>query len=50
MNIFTIKTSIFMKPSEFEQLVCERFRDRGYRAEVSAASGDYGVDVFAQKK
>lgn len=38
-----------MKPYEFEQLVSEHFRDQGYRAEVTAASGDYGVDVFAEK-
>lgn len=38
-----------MKPYEFEQLVCAHFRDRGYRARVTAASGDYGVDVFAEK-
>ncbi len=38
-----------MRPYEFEQLVCEHFRSRGYRAKATAASGDYGVDVFAEK-
>ena len=38
-----------MKPSEYEQLVCEHYRQQGYRAFKTPDSGDYGVDVFAEK-
>ncbi|MDZ7704538.1 MAG: restriction endonuclease [Trueperaceae bacterium] len=33
----------------FEHLVAELLSDRGYRAEVTQASGDFGVDVIARK-
>lgn len=38
-----------MTPYEFENLVCEYYRSKGYKAEVTPYSGDYGVDVFAVK-
>lgn len=38
-----------MKPSEYEQWVCEHYRKQGYRAVKTPDSGDYGVDVFAEK-
>lgn len=34
---------------DFERLVAELLRDQGYRAEVTQASGDFGVDVIARK-
>lgn len=39
-----------MKPYEFEQLVCDHYRQKGYRAQTTSASNDYGIDVFAEKK
>lgn len=36
-------------PDAFEQLVAADFRARGYTVQVSAGSGDWGVDVFATK-
>lgn len=39
-----------MKPYEFEQLVCDHYRQKGYRAQTTSVSNDYGVDVFAEKK
>ena len=38
-----------MNPRQFEELVCSYFRDKGYRAETTPYSNDYGVDVFAIK-
>lgn len=38
-----------MKPRQFEELVCEHFRHQGYKAEITAYSNDYGIDVFATK-
>lgn len=38
-----------MKPSEFEQLVCDHYRQKGYRAQTTSASNDYGIDVFAER-
>ena len=38
-----------MKPYEFEQLVCDHWQ-KGYRAQTTSASNDYGIDVFAEKK
>ncbi|HZK09310.1 MAG TPA: restriction endonuclease [Bacteroidales bacterium] len=38
-----------MTPKQFEDLVCEHFRNKGYKAEVTSYSNDYGVDVFATK-
>lgn len=39
-----------MKPSEFEELVCDHYRRKGYRAQTTSVSNDYGIDVFAEKK
>lgn len=39
-----------MKPYEFEQFVCDHYRQEGYRTQVTSATGDYGVDVFAEKE
>lgn len=39
-----------MTPKQFEELVCEHFRKKGYNAEVTPYNNDYGVDVFATKE
>jgi restriction system protein len=36
-----------MNPKQFEEYVCEHFRQQGYKAEITPYSSDYGVDVFA---
>lgn len=38
-----------MNPKQFEELVCEHFRNKGYEANTTSYSNDYGVDVFAIK-
>ena len=38
-----------MNPRQFEELVCIHFRHRGYKAEITTYSNDYGIDVFAIK-
>jgi len=38
-----------MTPKQFEELVCEHFRNKGYKAEATSYRNDYGVDVFAIK-
>jgi restriction system protein len=38
-----------MTPKQFEELVCEYFRNKGFKAEATSYSNDYGVDVFATK-
>ena len=38
-----------MNPRQFEELVCEYYRQQGYKVEITAYSNDYGVDVFATK-
>lgn len=38
-----------MTPKQFEELVCKYFRNKGYKAEATSYSNDYGVDVFATK-
>lgn len=38
-----------MNPKQFEELVCEHFKQKGYRVETTSYSNDYGVDVFATK-
>jgi restriction system protein len=38
-----------MNPRQFEELVCEYFRNQGYKAEITSYSNDYGIDVFATK-
>lgn len=38
-----------MTPKQFEDFVCDHFRSKGYKAEATSYSNDYGVDVFAIK-
>ena len=38
-----------MNPKQFEEKVCEYFRQKGYDAKTTSYSGDYGVDVFCTK-
>lgn len=38
-----------MRPFEYEQYVCAYYQQRGYKAFTTQQSGDYGVDVFAEK-
>ncbi|MCK9280907.1 MAG: restriction endonuclease [Melioribacteraceae bacterium] len=38
-----------MNPKEFEELVCEHFRNKGYNVEATSYCNDYGVDLFAYK-
>lgn len=38
-----------MTPRQFEELVCEHYRKKGYKTEITPLSGDYGIDVFATK-
>ena len=38
-----------MNPRQFEEFVCEHFRQQGYKTELTAYSNDYGVDGFAIK-
>lgn len=38
-----------MNPRQFEELVCEHFRQQGYIAEITSYNNDYGIDVFAIK-
>jgi hypothetical protein len=38
-----------MRPDEYEYIVAEYFKERGYSTEVSPYCNDYGVDVFATK-
>jgi len=38
-----------MNPRQFEELVCEYFRQNGYNTELTAYSNDYGIDGFATK-
>ena len=38
-----------MTPRQFEELVCEHFRNKGYDAKTNSYVGDYGIDVFATK-
>lgn len=38
-----------MNPKEFEELVCEHYRIKGYEAKTTSYINDYGVDVFATK-
>lgn len=38
-----------MNPRQFEELVCEYFRNNGYDAKTNSYISDYGVDVFATK-
>lgn len=36
-------------PYEFEEIVAELFRRKGYDAEATNKSGDYGIDVIAER-
>lgn len=38
-----------MNPRQFEELVCEHFRQQGYKTELTTYSNDYGIDGFATK-
>lgn len=38
-----------MRPDEYEHVVAEYFKTKGYKTIVSQYSNDYGVDVFATK-
>jgi restriction system protein len=38
-----------MTPREFEQLVANHYQNEGYETEITPYSGDYGVDIIAQK-
>lgn len=38
-----------MTPRQFEEYVCNHFRNEGYEATTNSYTGDYGVDVFATK-
>jgi restriction system protein len=38
-----------MNPRQFEEFVCEHFRQLGYKTELTTYSNDYGIDGFAIK-
>lgn len=38
-----------MNPRQFEEFVCEHFRQQGYKTELTTYSNDYGIDGFATK-
>lgn len=38
-----------MTPRKFEELVADYYQNMGYTTETTPYSGDYGVDVIAQK-
>ncbi len=38
-----------MNPRQFEEFVCEYFREQGYETELTTYSNDYGIDGFAIK-
>lgn len=39
-----------MRPDEYEHIVADHFKTKGYKTTVSSYSNDYGVDVFATKE
>ena len=47
--ITPIKKKTRMTPKEFEQFVADYYQHQGYETEITPYSGDYGVDVIAQK-
>ena len=47
--ITPIKKKTRMTPKEFEQFVADYYQHQGYQTEITPYSGDYGVDVIAQK-
>lgn len=48
-NAVTMQDVDLMTGEEFEHFVAEIFQKMGYRAEVTQLSGDYGIDVIAEK-
>jgi len=44
-----LKNKSHITPREFEQLVAEHYQNEGYETEITPYSGDYGVDIIAQK-
>ena len=38
-----------MNPRQFEEFVCEYFRQQGFKTELTTYSNDYGIDGFAIK-
>ena len=38
-----------MKPKEYELLVAEHFRQKGYDTTITPDTNDFGVDIFARK-
>jgi len=38
-----------MNPRQFEEFVCQHFRQQGYKTELTTYSNDYGIDGFAIK-
>jgi hypothetical protein len=38
-----------MSPRQYEELVCEHFCSKGYKAHITSYGNDYGVDIFAEK-
>lgn len=38
-----------MNPRQFEEFVCEHFRQQGYKTELTTFTNDYGIDGFAIK-
>ena len=47
--ITPIKKKTRMTPKEFEQFVADYYQHQCYQTEITPYSGDYGVDVIAQK-
>lgn len=39
----------YMSGFEFEQFICHVFNKKGYETEITSSSGDFGVDIIAQK-
>jgi len=35
-----------MNPRQFEEFVCEHFRQQGYKTELTTYSNDYGIEVL----
>ena len=38
-----------MKPRDFEEFVADYYKNQGYKTELTSYTGDYGIDVIAQK-
>ena len=38
-----------MNPRQFEEHVCEYFKEQSYQTEITPYNNDYGVDIFASK-